>query len=157
MVNLRLRRPETPARRRALDWESMWDLDRDFFGPLALWMRRPVESMSESTWAPRVDIVEKKDSWIFKAEIPEMDPKDINVSISEGILSIKGERKFEEEIEEGNYTRFERHYGTFERSFSLPSGVDSENVKADYKNGVLTLRIPKKEEARPKSIKIETG
>ena len=82
-------------------------------------------------------------------------PEDIKVTIEEGVLAIKGERKFEEEVDEGSYTRFERQYGSFERRFSLPSGIDQENVTADYKAGVLNLTIPKKEEAKPKSINID--
>jgi HSP20 family protein len=103
-----------------------------------------------------VDIIEKKDEWVFKGELPDVKPEDIQVTIEEGVLVIKGERKFEEEVQEGSYTRFERQYGSFERRFSLPSSINPDKIKADYKNGILTLRVPKKEEAKPKSIKIES-
>ena len=155
MVNLRIRRPDTPSRR-SRTWPELSDLEQELFSPLSWWLNRPAEAMAEQTWAPRVDIMEKQDEWVFKGELPDVKPEDIQVTIEEGVLAIKGERKFEEEVQEGSYTRFERQYGTFERRFSLPSGIDAENIRADYKNGILTLRVPKKEEAKPKSIKIES-
>lgn len=120
-----------------------------------LWAEGEGESMLEGTWAPKVDIIEKPDSWVFIAELPDLKPENIRVTIEEGILCIKGERKFEQEVTEGSYTRFERQYGTFERRFSLPAGVDLENIKADYKTGILNLMVPKKEEARPKTISVD--
>lgn len=155
MVNLRVRRPETPTRRGRM-WPEFPDIEQEFFSPLSWWLTRPAEAMGEGTWAPSVDIIEKENEWIFKGELPDVKPEDIQVTVEEGVLAIKGERKFEEEVEEGNYTRFERQYGTFERRFSLPSSIDPDNIKADYKNGILTLRVPKKEEAKPRSIKIES-
>ena len=151
MVNLRIRRPETPSRRRGI-----WSLPEIFDDPDFFPFRfKPSEGLDEQSWAPRVDILEKDDSWIFKAELPDIKPEDICVTIEEGVLAIKGERKFEEEVTEGNFTRVERQYGSFERRFSLPSGIDQANVRADYKNGVLSLTVLKKEEARPRSIKID--
>jgi len=155
MVNLRIRRPDTPARR-GRTWPELSDMEQELFSPLSWWLTRPAESMAEQTWAPRVDIMEKEDEWVFKGELPDVKPEDIQVTLEEGVLAIKGERKFEEEVQEGSYTRFERQYGSFERRFSLPSGIDAENIRADYKNGILTLRVPKKEESKPKSIKIES-
>ena len=155
MVNLRIRRPEPPARRGYPDWPLMSDVERRFLDRLPLWFQGEGESMIEGTWTPRVDIIEKDDSWQFIAELPDIKPEDIKVTIEEGVLSIRGERKLEHEVTEGSYTRFERQYGTFERRFSLPTGIDAENVKADYKAGVLNLTIPKKEEAKPKSINID--
>jgi HSP20 family protein len=156
VVNLRVRKPDVPARRPIWDWPSVFDWDRDFLNPM-FGLTMPTESMAELTWVPKVDIIEKPDSWIFKAELPEVKAEDINVTIEEGTLSIRGERKFEEEVKEGNFTRFERQYGSFERRFSLPAGIDESSVKADYKNGVLTLTIRKKEEAKPKSVKINVS
>jgi HSP20 family protein len=156
MVNLRLRQPETPARRATYDWPNLSDIDRDIFAPFFA-MMRPAEGMSELAWAPRVDIIEKPEAWLFKAELPDCRPEDINVTVEEGTLVIKGERKFEEEVKEGNYTRLERQYGTFERRFSLPAGVDLNSVKADYKNGVLSLTVQKKEDVKPKSVKIDVS
>ncbi len=155
-MNLRIRRPEAPARCRIHEWPNIFDFDRDFLAPFFS-RAHPAESMGEEVWAPRVDIIEKPDHWLFKAELPEIQPDDVQVTVEEGVLAIKGERKFEEEVKEGNFTRFERQYGSFERRFSLPSGIDESAIKADYKNGVLTLNVPKKEEAKPKSIKVDIG
>ena len=155
MVNLRIRKPETPQRRRMFGWPQFPDFDREFFSPLSLQFDRPSEPVSDQAWAPRVDIVEKDDEWIFKAELPDVNLEDIAVAVEEGVLSIKGERKFEEEVSEGSYTRFERQYGSFERRFSLPSGIDPDTIRADYKSGILTLNVPKKEEVKPKAIKID--
>jgi len=153
MVNLRIRKSETPGRR-ITGWPDMSDIEKEIFSNFPMWFGKTAESMGD-TWTPSVDIIEKDDSWVFKAELPEVNPDDVHVTVEEGILSIKGSRKFEEEVSEGNYTRFERHYGSFERRFSLPSGIDSENITANYRHGVLTLSVPKKEEAKPKPIKIE--
>jgi HSP20 family protein len=128
--------------------------DPDFF-PMFRW--KQFEGMDEQTWSPRVDIIEQPDSWVFKAELPDVKAEDIRITIEEGVLAIKGERKFEEEVKEGNFTRLERQYGSFERRFSLPSGIDETKIKADYKNGLLTLSVPKKEDAKPKSIKIDVS
>jgi len=154
MVNLRIRKPEVPARRAIWDWPNIIDWNRDLLSPFFT-ITLPAEAMGELTWVPKVDIIEKPDSWIFKAELPEVKPEDINITIEESTLSIRGERKFEEEVKEGNFTRIERQYGSFERRFSLPSGIDEASVKAEYKIGVLTLTIRKKEEAKPKSVKID--
>ncbi len=154
MVNLLIRKPESPKRRLSTGWPFGSDFESDFFSNFPLRARNFGESMSDKTWSPSVDIIEKPDKWIFKAELPEINLDDISVTVEEGVLSIKGERKFEEEVEEGNYTRIERQYGSFERRFSLPSGVNAEDVTADIKNGILTLDVPKKEEAKPKTITI---
>jgi len=106
-------------------------------------------------WAPAVDIYETADSIVVEAELPGVDPKEINVSIEDGVLSIKGERKHEKEVKEENYYRVERAYGVFERSFHLPSDVDADKIKATYENGVLKAIVPKKEARKPKSIPIE--
>ena len=155
MVNLRIRRPDPTERRDFADWPNQTDWERDIFAPLAMWMKGPTESVKEGSWAPRVDIIEKEDSWLFSAELPDIKPDDIRVTIEEGILTIRGERKFEGEVTEGSYTRIERQYGSFERRFSLPCGIDPENIKADYSTGILNLTVPKKEEAKPRAIDIE--
>lgn len=154
MVNLLIRKPESPARRLLTGWPFGSDFESDFFSNFPLRTRNFGESMSDKTWSPSVDIIEKPDNWIFKAELPDLNLDDISVTVEDGVLSIKGERKFEEEVEEGSYTRIERQYGSFERRFSLPSGVNADDVTADFKNGILTLNVPKKEEAKPKTIKI---
>ena len=155
MVNLRLRKSNLPERRLRGVWPFWPDIEKEIFSSLPPWMKDTGESMSDQAWSPSVDIIEKPDQWIFKAELPEVKLEDIAVTVEDGILSIKGERKFEEEVEEGNYTRIERSYGSFERRFSLPSGVSEDDVRADYRNGVLTLNVPKKEEVKPKMIRID--
>jgi HSP20 family protein len=106
-------------------------------------------------WLPPVDIKETENDLILKADIPDVDMKDIDVHVENGTLTIRGERKFEAEKNEGSWHRVERSYGTFERAFALPETVDFDAVKADYKAGVLTITIPKKEVAKPRQIKVE--
>jgi HSP20 family protein len=110
---------------------------------------------STRTWAPAVDIYETADSIVLKAELPGIDPKDVDVRVEDNTLFLKGERRFEKEVKEENYHRVERSYGSFARSFSLPNSIDTDKVEAEYKDGVLTLNMPKREEAKPKTIKIE--
>ncbi len=115
---------------------------------------REVSPFSGS-WVPAVDIYETDDAIILEAELPGMDEKDIEVKVEDNVLTIKGERKFEKEAKEENYYRMERYYGSFQRSFSLPSNVDLDKIKAEYKKGILKVTMPKKEETKPKQIKIE--
>jgi len=109
------------------------------------------------TWAPPVDVYETEHDVVLKAEIPGVDPKEVEVRVEDGTLYLKGERKFENEVKQDNYHRIERAYGSFVRSFPLPSSVDAEKANAQYKNGVLTLTLPKREEAKPRTIKINTA
>ncbi len=111
--------------------------------------------IAPAAWTPAVDIYETDDAIILEAELPGMNEKDIEVKIEDNVLTIRGERKFEEERNEENYYRMERFYGTFQRSFTLPPNVDTEKVKAEYKKGILKVTLPKKEQAKPKQIKIE--
>jgi HSP20 family protein len=106
-------------------------------------------------WVPPVDIKETANELILKADIPGLELKDIDVRLENGTVTIRGERKFEKTDEEGGWHRVERSYGTFERVFTLPETVNPEAVKADYKNGTLTLTLPKKEIAKPRQIKVE--
>ena len=110
--------------------------------------------VSTRTWAPPVDIFENGDNLVLKAELPGVNPDEVEIRVEDNTLYLKGERKFEKEVKEQNYHRVERTYGTFTRSFSLPNSVDADKVTANYKDGVLTLTMPKKEEAKPKTIKI---
>jgi HSP20 family protein len=107
-----------------------------------------------ATWAPAVDIYETENELVVKAELPDLQEKDIDVRISNNTLTIRGERKFDKDIKEENFLRIERAYGSFMRSFSLPNTVSSENIRAEYRNGVLTLHMAKREESKPKQIKI---
>ena len=106
-------------------------------------------------WTPAVDIVEHENDLVLKADLPEVDPKAVEIQIENGTLTLKGERKFEQEKNGRGYHRIERSYGSFVRAFSLPETVDPEQVKAEYKSGVLTVTLPKKEIAKPKSVKVE--
>jgi HSP20 family protein len=108
-------------------------------------------------WVPPVDIQETENELIFKADLPGLEMKDIDVRMENATLTIRGERKFEAKKEDGGWHRMERSYGTFERVFTLPNTVDVGNVKADYKNGTLTITLPKKEIAKPRQIKVEVS
>jgi HSP20 family protein len=106
-------------------------------------------------WAPAVDILETENELVLRADLPDVNLKDVNIQVDQGTLSIKGERKFERVEGKGTgYHRIERSYGEFQRYFTLPETVDTERIKADYKAGVLTVTLPKKEVAKPKTIKI---
>ena len=110
-----------------------------------------------SAWAPAVDILENEHELVVKADLPDVKPEELDIRVENNILTIRGERKFEKKVDEKNYLRVERSYGSFSRSFSLANTVNSEAIKADYKDGVLTLTIPKREEAKPKQIKVNVG
>ena len=120
-------------------------------------LERSAEESNLTSWAPAVDIYETEHELVVKADLPEVDPKDLDIRVENNILTIRGERKFEKKVNEDNYLRVERAYGAFGRSFSLANTVNSEAIKADYQNGVLTLTIPKREEAKPKQIKVNVG
>jgi HSP20 family protein len=107
-------------------------------------------------WSPAVDIFENENELVLKADLPEVDPKNVGIQIENGTLTLKGERKFEEHKNKAVH-RVERGYGAFVRAFTLPETVDPEKVKADYKNGVLTISLPKKEVAKPRTVNIEVG
>src|SRR5436309_6118950 len=115
------------------------------------------EESSLTAWAPAVDIYETEHELVVKADLLEIDPKDLDIRVENNILTIRGERKFEKKVNEDNYLRVERAYGTFSRSFTLSNTVNADAIKAEYQNGVLTLTIPKREEAKPKQIKINVG
>src|SRR6202166_5319080 len=117
-------------------------------------LERTGEESNLTTWAPAVDIFETEHELVVKADLPDVDPKNLDIQIQNNILTIRGERKFEKNVKEENYLRVERAYGSFSRIFSLANTVNSDAIKADYKNGVLTLSIPKREEAKPKQIKV---
>lgn len=118
---------------------------------------RGSDESSLTSWAPAVDIYETDHELVVKADLPDVDPKDLDIRVENNILTIRGERKFEKKVDEDNYLRIERSYGSFSRSFSLASSVNPDAIKADYSNGVLTLTIPKREEAKPKQIKVNVG
>jgi HSP20 family protein len=106
-------------------------------------------------WSPSVDIYETENELILKADLPEVKLEDIEVRVENQTLTLKGERKFEKDENVRGHHRIERNYGSFERSFTVPATVDAERVGAEYKNGVLTVKLPKKEAAKPRQVKIE--
>lgn len=139
-------------------WER--DMDRmmeDFFGRRMRpwWPDRWFRGEEFDVRAPVVDLFEEKDDIVVKAEIPGMDKDNINVNLSDHTLTIKGEKKKEEEVKEENYYRSERSYGSFVRTLELPKDVHADKVKATFKNGVLEVRMPKTEEAKAREIKVK--
>jgi len=109
----------------------------------------------ETEWLPSLDVAETKNELVVKAEVPRMDPKDIDISLSDGLLTIKGEKRQEKEEKEADYHVVERSYGSFLRSVQLPKEVQSDKISASYKNGILRITLPKSEEAKKKEIKIK--
>jgi HSP20 family protein len=112
---------------------------------------------TEAVWSPLVDIHETADSFLLNAELPGVKQEEMQVSVEGDALTLKGERKRETEIKEDQYHRIERSYGRFERVLLLPSNVDPDGVKATYRDGVLEIRLPKREEAKPKAVKVEVA
>ena len=115
------------------------------------------EALTTTTFAPPLDVYEDEHNITLKIEVPGIDEKDIDVRVENNTLIVHGERKFEKEEKEENFRRVERQYGSFTRTFSLPQTVDTENVQANYDKGVLKIELAKKEEAKPKQIKINVG
>jgi len=141
-------------------WKPFRDLERMRREMDRLWdsffegkPSRKVEEVGE--WLPSLDVSETKNDVVVKAELPGMDPKEIDISLADGILSIKGEKKQEKEEKEENYHLIERSYGSFVRSVRLPREVQSDKINASYKNGILKVTLPKSEEAKKKEIKIK--
>ncbi len=117
---------------------------------------RTDEPAATTSWSPSVDIFETEGEIVVKAELPGIDRKDIQLNLENNVLSLRGERKFQKETKDDNYHRIERSYGVFSRAFSIPATVDEERIRADYKDGVLKIVLPKKDQAKPKQIKIAT-
>jgi HSP20 family protein len=116
--------------------------------------------LSEPTsrpWSPPVDIYETENELVLKADVPEVDPKQVAIQMENGTLTLKGERRFEEQGNGRGFHRIERGYGSFVRAFSLPDTVDPDKVKADYKSGVLTVTLPKKEVAKPRTVNVQVS
>jgi HSP20 family protein len=140
-------RPFRELERMRREMDRLWD---SFFEERP---RKKGEEVGE--WLPSLDVSETKNDLVVKAELPGMDPKDIDISLSEGILNIKGEKKQEKEEKEENYHLIERSYGSFTRSVRLPREVQSDKISASFKNGVLRVTLPKSEEAKKKEVKIK--
>ena len=131
-------------------WEPFRDLARFQFGFDRLFDGVPFGT----AWNPAVDIYETDNDLVLKAELPGIDQKDIDVQVENHTLSLRGERKVEKETKEENFRCVERSYGSFSRSFTLPETVDQEKIRAEYKDGVLTVTLPKRPETKPKQIKV---
>jgi HSP20 family protein len=130
-------------------------LDRFFEAPFGDWARSSSQLLG--VWTPALDVSETKDNYIVKAELPGMKKEDIEVSLHDGCLSISGERKAEEKSEGAEVYRAERFVGRFQRALTLPAPVAGDKVKAEYKDGILTVTLPKTEEAKPKTITIQSA
>jgi HSP20 family protein len=141
-----------PFRDLAVLQERMNRLFNESYGP-----RREDDLLSRGTWTPAVDIYEVDGALVLKAELPDMQREDIDVSVENHTLTIKGDRKLASDIKQENFHRIERAYGQFVRSFSLPNTVDTSKIAADYKNGVLTVKLPVREEAKPRTINVEVA
>jgi len=113
------------------------------------------EPRASRPWSPAVDILETEDALILNADLPGVEMKNIDVRLENETLTLQGERSFEKDEQARGYHRIERHYGTFVRSFSVPATIDVDQVGAEYRNGVLTVTLPKKEAAKPRQVKVE--
>ncbi len=110
-----------------------------------------------SQWAPRIDVMEHGDAYVIKAELPGVSKNDVKITLQDNVLTLRGEKKQEKEEKDLNFYRVERAYGTFERSFTLPTGVKNDRIDATYRDGVLTITLPKVEEAKPKEIEVKVS
>ena len=115
------------------------------------------DDWSLGSWAPAVDIYEKDGTITLQAELPGVDPKDVDIRVENNILTLRGRRRLAEDVKKESYHRIERAYGAFTRSFTLPTAVDTEKIAADYRDGILKVTLPTKEEAKPKQISINTS
>ncbi len=153
-------------------WENRWnpfremeDLQNRIFGLLHRNYGKQAlrgegeteEAMAACQWAPLVDVAEDEKGYSIKAELPEVKKEDVHVTVENGVLTINGERKFENEEKGRRYHRVERAYGSFTRSFTMPEDAESDHVTAEFRDGVLNVRITKSEKARPKSIEVKVG
>ncbi len=139
-------RPFTELSTFRREMDRLWD---SFFG------ERPLARIWEREWAPSLDLSETKDNFVVKAEVSGMDAKDINISLTGDLLTIKGEKKQEREEKEENYHLVERSYGAFSRSVRLPAEVESDKIEASYKNGILRITLSKSEKVKAKEVKIK--
>ena len=128
---------------------------RDFFDGFFEDWSVPSLFGDDKTWIPAFDISENEKEYVVTTELPGLDPKEIDVTFSEGMLTVKGEKKQEKEDKGENYHRIERHYGAFHRSFRIPGEIKADKVDANFKDGVLKLALPKAEESKPKKIEVK--
>lgn len=141
-------------------WKELEEVEKRLS---ALWGRPPAkaegqkEAISVAEWAPLVDITEDAKEYLIKAELPEIKKEEVKLTVQDNVLSISGERKYEKEEKDKKYHRVERAYGSFLRSFTLPEDADGTKVSAEYKDGILTVHLPKSEKVKPKSIEVKVS
>lgn len=139
-------------------WEPMREMEELFdrmaksFGPLRLGRG---EGLSATDWSPRVDIAETPEEFVIKAELPEVNKEDVHVTVEDGMLTLRGERKQEKEEKGKKFHRIERSYGSFSRAFTLPDNVDESKVNASFKDGMLTVQLPKSGDAKSKALEVK--
>lgn len=145
-------------------WNPFREMDELQSRLTSLWRLDPFrndggkqETLTVADWSPRVDIVEEDASFIVKAELPEMKKEDVKVTVEDGVLTISGERKMEKEEKNKKYHRIEREYGSFVRAFTLPAGTSGEKVSAEFKDGLLQVRLPKDAKAAAKAVEIKVS
>ncbi|MEY2486617.1 MAG: hypothetical protein QOG67_2230 [Verrucomicrobiota bacterium] len=144
-------------------WEPLAELDdlqsrlSNLFGRVPVRRGNGREDLTLADWSPAADITEDNNEYVIKAELPDVKKEDVKVTVENGVLMISGERKFEKEEKEKKYHRIERAYGSFVRSFTLPDDTDAAKVKAEFKDGVLTVHLPKSEQAKPKQVDVQVG
>jgi HSP20 family protein len=136
-------------------FRELFDLQRDINQLFDASFAAPREEVALQAWTPAVDVYEDENAYLIKLELPEVNRDDVKVNLNENTLSISGERRVENEQKRENYHRVERSYGQFYRSFTLPPNVDTGAIKAEFKDGMLRLTLPKKEEAKPKQIEVK--
>jgi HSP20 family protein len=136
-------------------FRELFDLQRDINQLFDASFSAPREDVALKAWTPAVDVYEDESSYLIKLELPEVNREDVKVNLNENTLSISGERRVENEQKRENYHRVERSYGQFYRSFTLPPNVDTGAINAQFKDGMLRLTLPKREEAKPKQIEVK--
>jgi len=137
-----------------VQWNPIKELD-EFQNRLSSFFNKQDSEWLGAAWSPLVDVLEEDKEYLIKAEIPEVDRDNVKVTVNNGTLTISGERKLEKEDQTKKYHRVERSYGSFVRSFALPEQVEAEKVTADFKNGLLTVRLPKAEKALPREVEVK--
>ena len=138
-------------------FRGLGELEKYFGRPAITGNGGAKEAMTVAQWAPAVDITEDDKEYLVKAELPELKMEEVKVTVENGELTISGERKFEKEEKNKKYHRVERSYGSFVRSFTLPEAVGADKVNAEFKDGLLTIHLPKDEKVKPKSVDVKVS
>lgn len=147
-----------PARESSNLPTELWNIQRDFNRLFEGFLRGGMQddgSFGLSMWSPAVDIAEKDNEYVVRAELPGVSKDDVKITLESNILTIRGEKRQEKDMKEDDYHRMERMYGSFQRSFTLPTTVKSDSIDASYRDGILTVTLPKAEEAKPKHIEVK--